>query len=183
VDAFPWDTSNGGNYFYCYHTGTRLSGVICSQTYDAPKVAQLVTKPGAEEAPNVLRVRYTAADTERGWAVVGKVHRLKAAANGDVGQSEISDLRLAVRRGWHMGPDRPFVLHAAYIAPDGTGAPQSIAIAPDEMRRTAVTRNWTVYDVKIPFPYVEGEALWLEFNPPAVAGRENAALIARAVGP
>ncbi len=123
VDAFPWDTSNAGNYFYCCHTGTRLSSVVCSHTWDAPKIAPLVTKVGTEEAPNVLRVRYTSAETDRGWAVAGKVHHLTAATYGELTQSEISDLRLAVRRGWRMGPDRPFILHAIYMPPDGSSRP------------------------------------------------------------
>ena len=175
VDGFPWDFGGGGNAFYCYHTQTRLKGVICSQVYDAPLVALLVTKPGTEEAPNVLRVRYNVADTERGWAVAGTIHRLQTAANGDVSQSGISNLRLAVRRGWHMGPDRPFILHTTYIASDGAATPQPVAIGPDEMTRIAVTQNWTVYDVKIPFPYVEGESLWLEFNPPKEIAHRAAA--------
>ncbi len=171
VDAFPWDTCGGGNYFYSYHTRTRLHGVICSRTWDAPKVALLVTKPGAEEKPDVLRVRYTDAATDHGWVVAGTVHQLEAAANGDVGRSELSGLRLAVRRGWRMGPDRPFVLHAVYTPPDGAQSPQQVAISPDEMQKIAVTRNWTVYDVKIPFPYVEGESLTVEFRDAPLARR------------
>jgi hypothetical protein len=184
VDAFVWDSYEGGNYFYCYHTGTRLKGVFSSREWNAGKAAQLPTQPGSEVGPEVLRVRYAAPETERGWAVAGKLHYLQAAANGGVSGSGISQLRLAVRRGWHMGPDRPFVLHAAYLSPTGAEAPRPVAIGPEEMRRTAVTRNWTVYDVKLPVPYVEGESLWLEFNPPApVAAQASAALSARSTSP
>ena len=124
-------------------------------------------------------MRYAAPETERGWAVAGRLHFLQSAANGAVSESGLSHLRLAVRRGWHMGPDRAFVLHGSYISPTGAGTPQTVAISPNEMRRTAVTRNWTVYDVKIPFPYIEGETIWLEFNPPAVANKASAARAAR----
>jgi hypothetical protein len=185
VDAFPWDTSwEGGELFYCYHTGIRLKSVFASRAWDTGKVAQLPTQPGGEEKPNALRVRYAAPETERGWAVAGKIHYLQVAANGGVSGSGISQLRLAVRRGWHMGPNRPFILHAAYLSPTGAEAPRPVAIGPEEMRRTAVTRNWTVYDVKLPVPYVEGESLWLEFNPPApVAAQASAALSARSTSP
>jgi hypothetical protein len=177
VDGFPWDAGGQGNYFYCYHTGTRLKSVLCSHTWDALQVTSLATWLGSEAASNVLRVRYTDAQTEHGWAVAGKLHHLQTAPNGDVSQSEISDLRLAVRRGWHMGPDRPFVLHTAYIAPEGAQTPMLATIRPEEMQRTAVTKNWTVYDVKIPFPYVGGESLWLEFNPPAAGVAQASAAV------
>ena len=35
VDGFPWDTFGGGDYFYCYHTGTRLKGVVASREWGA----------------------------------------------------------------------------------------------------------------------------------------------------
>ncbi len=184
VDVFPWDSYQIGNYFYCYHTKTRLKGVVSSRERDALYVNPLAIPPGDVEGSDVLRVRYTAPGTERGWAVAGKLHHLQTAANGAVTESEISQLRLAVRRGWHMGPDRPFVLHAVYVSPTGAETPRPVTIGPEEMRRAALTRNWTVYDVKLPVPYVEGESLWLEFNPsPPVAAQASAALLARSTSP
>ena len=177
VDAFRWDTSGGGDFFYCCHTKTRLKKVICSRMWDAKKLAKLVTKPGSEEAPNVLRMRYSDPVSENGWVVAGTVHHLQTTVNGDVSQSDISHIRLAVRRGLHSAPDRSFVFHAAYYSRKGAEPPHRVDIAVEEMQRTAVTRNWTVYNVKLPFPTVESETIWLEFKPPAaVAGRTNAAL-------
>jgi hypothetical protein len=183
VDPFPWDY-DGGKYFYCYHAGTRFKDVVPSRASEAVEITPFPGRLKGAEGPDALRVRYAAPGSPNGWVVAGKLHHLEAAANGVVSESEISQLRLAVRRGWHMGPDRPFVLHAAYLSPTGAEAPRPVAIGPEEMRRTAVTRNWTVYDVKLPVPYVEGESLWLEFNPPApVAAQASAALSARSTSP
>ncbi|HBI44106.1 MAG TPA: hypothetical protein DDY78_14825 [Planctomycetales bacterium] len=183
VDPFPWDY-DGGKFFYCYHTGTRLKDVVPSRESEAVQLTSFPTRLKGAEEPDALRVRYAAPGTANGWAVAGKLHHLQAAANGVVSESEISQLRLAVRRGWHMGPDRPFVLHAVYVSSTSAETPRSVTIGPEEMRRAALTKNWTVYDVKLPVPYVEGESLWLEFNPPApVVAQANATLSAPSTRP
>ena len=84
-----------------------------------------------------------------------------------------------------MGPDRPFVFSRGPITGrKGAEPPHRVDIGVEEMQRTAVTRNWTVYDVKIPFPTVESETIWLEFKPTAVGRRPNyVALTTRLIGP
>jgi hypothetical protein len=184
VDGYLWDSCGGGDFFYCDHTGKRLKNVLVSRALEAEKLAALPVEPGGEEDPDFMRIRYRAPETDHGWAAAGKLHYLQSSANGVVSESGISHIRLAVRRGRRKGPDQPFLLHAAYLSPTGAEPPRLVAIGPKEMRRTAVTRYWTVYDVKTPFPYLDGETLWLEFNPPAASVQQaSAALSAQLLRP
>lgn len=163
ADRNPWDPYEGERYFYCQHTGRRWKYVWTTTGASRENLAALSGRPcGDGEGPALLRVRYVAPGRLGGYAVTGRMHYLRADACGILREAGVRGVRLAVRRRGAGGPDQPFVLHARRADPGGRDAGPPLTLRPCDMRRTARTRNWTIYEVALPCPLMESESAWLE---------------------
>ena len=92
---------------------------------------------------------------------------------GVLRESGLTGMRLAVWRGEKDDPlrDRPFVFHSCCW--HAGGEPRwavPVDLPSGALRPAWTTEHWAVYEIDTDYPYLDGEAAWLEF-PPAPGGR------------
>ncbi len=165
---YPWGQYKGDVYFYCCHTHTRLADVLAPST-DADALRKAVPdQPGAGPTSDAVRVRYVNVAQPGGFVVAGRLCYAQLGLNGTLRESGLSGMLLAVWRGekGNSQYDRPFIFHSCCWRPGGDPhRVDPVDLPSTALRWVRTTEHWTIYGIDTPYPYLDGEAAWLEFPP------------------
>jgi len=167
---FPWECGSSALNFYCLHTQTRLGAVLLPA--DAEALGRLVFMGRVDDAaPHPLRLRFVQPGQPGGYAIAGRLRVGRTGSDGRLVESGVEGMRLAVWRGAPDDPrrDSPFILHSCcWHAGGDPHRVDPVNLSSTQLRRLRTTDHWTLYEVESPYPYLDSEAAWIEFTPPAL---------------